>query len=264
MENVGFANYQGLQLQATRQVSRGTYFQATWVHSKSLGAIGTAGANNTFTPEVYQFAPTDRYNTRYDRGDLPAARRNRFLLTGIAPLPFGKGRTFGTGWRGVRQAALGGWELSTVTLLQSGQFLTPTMSAGLDQSNTNVAGRFVQARPDRIGDGNLVDPTRNRFFDLSAFAPPPKGAGRFGNSGAGILVGPGTVAVSAGLAKTFPVTERARLRLEATFTNLPNHPNFLPPITNISNPNQFGRLTTVQSAENSGNRTGQVGARLDF
>jgi hypothetical protein len=26
----------------------------------------------------------------------------------------------------------------------------------------------------------------------------------------------------------------------------------------------FGKLTTVQSAENSGNRTGQVGVRLDF
>ena len=66
------------------------------------------------------------------------------------------------------------------------------------------------------------------------------------------------------LAKTFAMAERVRLRLKATFTNLPNHPNFLPPATNVSLPNQFGRLTMVQASENGGNRTGQVGARIDF
>src|SRR5207247_2182216 len=111
-------------------------------------------------------------------------------------------------------------------------------------SNTNVSGRFVQARPDRIGDGNLPNPTRDRFFDIGAFVPAPKGAARFGTSGPGVLVGPGTMAVAAGLAKTFAVAEKVRLRLEGTFTNLPNHPNFLPPVTNISTPGLFGRLTT--------------------
>jgi hypothetical protein len=71
------------------------------------------------------------------------------------------------------------------------------------------------------------------------------------------------VAVAAGLAKSFSLTERLRLRMEGTFTNLPNHPNFLAPIVNVNNAN-FGRLTSAQFAENSGNRTGQVGVRLEF
>jgi hypothetical protein len=71
------------------------------------------------------------------------------------------------------------------------------------------------------------------------------------------------VAIAAGLAKSFRVTEKLRLRLESTFTNLPNHPNFAPPGVYINNP-QFGKLTSVQSSENAGNRTGQLGARLDF
>ena len=54
------------------------------------------------------------------------------------------------------------------------------------------------------------------------------------------------------------------MRLEATFTNLPNHPNFLSPEVVVSTPATFGKLTDVQTAENSGNRTGQVGLRLDF
>ena len=72
------------------------------------------------------------------------------------------------------------------------------------------------------------------------------------------------MAVSMGMAKIFAITERARLRLEGTFTNLPNHPNFAPPATNISTPGTFGRTSTVQASENAGNRVGQVALRLDF
>jgi transketolase N-terminal domain/subunit len=87
--------------------------------------------------------------------------------------------------------------------------------------------------------------------------------GRLGNSGVGILKGPGEVAVSLGLAKVFSIRERARLRLEASFTNLPNHPNFAPPGVDITTPS-FGQTLTVTKAENGGNRTGQLAMRIDF
>jgi hypothetical protein len=72
------------------------------------------------------------------------------------------------------------------------------------------------------------------------------------------------LAMAGGLAKTFTVHEGVRMRLEATFTNLPNHPNFAAPAVDISSPATFGKITSVQSAENSGNRTGQVALRIDF
>jgi hypothetical protein len=84
-----------------------------------------------------------------------------------------------------------------------------------------------------------------------------------GNAGAGILEGPGTVAISAGLAKVFRIAEKLRLRIEGTFTNLPNHPNFAAPSVSVNSP-EFGKLTSVYPGENGGNRTGQVAARLDF
>ena len=200
---------------------------------------------------------TDRFNTRYDRGNVPGTQRHRFLVTGLFPLPVGQGRRFGTDWHGLVDGILGGWELSTVTLLQSGVFQTPTTLAGRDQSNTNAGFRGVPVRPDRTGDGNPPSHSAAAYYDKSAFAYPPAGAGRFGSAGAGILNGPGTFSVSAGLAKTFQLRERAKLRLEGTFANLPNHHNFLPPSANIDFPN-FGQLTQWQG------RTGQVGARIDF
>ena len=103
-----------------------------------------------------------------------------------------------------------------------------------------------------------------RAFNLAAFSPTPAGAGRFGNAGVGILQGPGTAAVSLGLAKTFPITERAKMRFESTFTNVLNHTNFAPPTTQIDNVTTFGVLSAPQTAENAGNRTGQVALRIDF
>lgn len=264
VENLGFANYQGLQLEISRRFQNDFYFQASYVLSKN---IGNAGVLPFFRPaflpqEVFPTAVTDRFNTRYDRGNIYGSRRHRFLFTGLFPLPFGRGRAYGADWDAWVDGLLGGWELSTVTLLESGPFQTPVMAGGFDQSNTNVLGRGVQARPDRIADGNNSGGP-GTIYDRSAFVSPPAGAGRFGSAGAGILEGPGLITAAAGLAKTFRLTETARFRLEATFTNLPNHPNFAVPFVDVSQPS-FGRLTRVLSTEGSGNRTGQVGARIDF
>jgi len=97
-----------------------------------------------------------------------------------------------------------------------------------------------------------------------AFAPTPAGAGRIGNASVGSLVAPGTIAVSAGLAKIVTLHENWRLRFESTFTNVINHTNYAPPSTNISSPLTYGVLGAVQTAENAGNRTGQVALRLEF
>lgn len=263
LENLGFTSYEALQLEGGHRFQRGFFYQASYVLSKNLGNLGEPPGNRAVFPlDFYSTLITDRYNPRYDRGNLAGARRQRFLLTGLFPLPFGAGARTGNRWRSVANLIGGGWELSTITLLETGPYLTPTMSPALDRSNTNAGAlRGGQARPDRISDGNTQ--ALDRIWDLNSFTAPPRGAGRFGNAGAGVLRGPGTIAVAAGLSKTLVVRERAQVRLEATFTNVPNHPNFLPPANSISNP-QFGRLTTVQSAENSGNRTGQLGMRVEF
>jgi hypothetical protein len=60
------------------------------------------------------------------------------------------------------------------------------------------------------------------------------------------------------------IREGLRLRFEATFTNVLNHTNFAPPATSVSNPSTFGALQSAQTAENGGNRTGQVALRFDF
>jgi hypothetical protein len=142
--------------------------------------------------------------------------------------------------------------------------LTPTIGNSIDTANLNVGYRGAALRPDCIGNGNLANPTPDQYFDINAFATPPANSGRLGNCGVGILQGPGTVAIAGGLSKTFALGERVRMRVEGSFTNLPNHSNFAPPAVNVSSPATFGKTTSVQSSENSGNRTGQVALRIEF
>jgi Carboxypeptidase regulatory-like domain len=263
-ENLGHQNYQAMELQATHRMGSGLSYQAnyTWAHdlSDAQGDAPTAFQGET----RYGLADEDRFAINKNRGNVVGTRRNRFLLTGTYELPFGHARRWSSSSSAVNNI-LGGWNLNTITLLETGPYLTPTMSVSNDQTNTNpAASNITVVRPDRIGNPIPAHRTNANYFNINAFAPPPLGAGRVGNAGVGSLEGPGTIAVNAGLAKVIPIRENWHLRFEATFTNVINHTNFAPPVTDISSPASFGALTTAQTAESAGNRTGQVALRMDF
>jgi hypothetical protein len=262
-ENHGFANYQALQSELNKSFGHGILFQASHVWAKNISNVA-GDAPTTFSPEVIYGTPVaDRFHLALNRGNVAGTRRNRVLISAIYQLPVGKGRTFGKKISPIGNAILGGWEVSTVTLWQTGPYLTPITSPSFDSANLNLVYRGAALRPDRIGSGAPAHATLDQYFDINAFNPAPA-PGRIGNSGIGILEGPGTTAIAVGMSKTFNMREGMRLRFEATFTNLPNHPNFAPPAVDVSSAATFGKITTVQSAENSGNRTGQLALRLDF
>jgi hypothetical protein len=283
--NAGEANYNALQVGESHRMSHGLYFDANYTLAKNL-ADNQGDNPAAFAGEVnYGIPIADRFNVQNDYGNVEGTRHQRFLLTGVYQLPFGKGRAqLNTdGWK---NALLGGWEMSSVTLLETGPWLTPGISPGgcqvpalangacpaladgepetNDQSNTNVVNRGAYLRPDQVATNFYQGQSRAHYFNLAAFAPTPVGAGRFGNAGVGVLQGPGTAAVSLGLAKTFHLTEGLRMRFESTFTNVLNHTNFAPPATQIDVPATFGVLSAPQTAENAGNRTGQLALRIEF
>jgi hypothetical protein len=148
----------------------------------------------------------------------------------------------------------GVWSIST------GPYLTPITSSSYDSGNLSLFYRGAFQRPDCVGN-SIANSATGSMFNINDFNPIPSGP--VGNCGVGILEGPGTTTIAAGLSKTFYLTERMRLRFEGTFTNLPNHPNFAPPPTNVTS-SSFGIVQSVQTAENCGNRTGQPGLRLEF
>jgi hypothetical protein len=261
--NAGESNYRALELEATHHMARGLYYDANYTLAQNQ-ADNQGDNPSGFAGEVNYGVPiADRFHIHSDYGNQEGTRRHRMLLTGIYELPFGEGRAM-LNHHNLLGNVLGGWNLNTVTLLETGPWLTPSISPSLDQSNTNVVNRGAFARPDVVSTNFYKGQSRTRYFNPAAFAIPAANAGRFGNAGVGILQGPGTASVSLGVAKVFPITESIHLRFESTFTNVLNHTNFAPPATQIDNTSTFGQLTAATVAENAGNRTGQLALRLDF
>lgn len=273
-ENLGFANYQALQTELKQSLAHGLSFQANYTWAKNISDAQGSDAPVAFAPEeAYAAEVANRYNIAADRGNVVGTPRQRLLLTGIYQLPFGAGRK----WiqSGILNSVAGGWNLSTIATIQTGQWLTPAISPTApnsydatqinDQSNTNIANRTgAVLRPDCTGNPILADQIPGQFFNIGAFSSTPVGAGRFGNCGVGILQGPGMVDLDFGLAKQFQIKERFRVRFEASFTNVLNHVNYAPPATNVSNPSTFGILQSVLPQGSGGNRVGQAALRLDF
>jgi hypothetical protein len=96
-----------------------------------------------------------------------------------------------------------------------------------------------------------------------ANGPHPLPIGRFGNSQVGTVEGPGLVNLSAGLSKTFSVTERLKVKAEGTFTNVLNHTNLSDPNMNLSS-SSFGLVSSAIKSDFGGARTGQIAIRAEF
>ncbi len=267
------AIYNALQTEVNHRVKGGLTFNTGWTWAKNLsdgnGPASTGWAGATGGGRV-----TNSLDRAADRGNVAMTRRHRWVSTVFYDLPFGKGRKFGSSMNPIADAVAGGWRLSTITMLETGPYLTPTFTGG-DPSGTNAPARGSM-RPDAVSDGNLDNPTASMWFNRYAFVCPGRVAGasdqfscnvtpiaRFGTAGTGTLVGPGSINLSMGFGKDFRIKERAKLKFDATFTNLPNHPNLADPGTAITAVN-FGVITTARGADSGGNRVGQFSLRLEF
>lgn len=275
--NGAVSNYNAFQAELNRRFSDGVAFTSTYTLAKNLADNGgpTPGG---FAGETGGGRAADTFNRRAEYGNVYATRRHRWISTAVFELPVGSGRRFMSTANPVVDGVLGGWQLAGIFLLQSGPYLTPSYS-GIDPSGTG-SGFLHPQHPDQVGDPAISDPTRDLWFNTGAFVCPGQSEsttcriginprtdlapiGRFGNAGVGIVEGPGTIATSLGLTKTFALPSRASLEAGISFTNVLNHINLADPIMNVGNRN-FGRITGVRGSDLGGARTGQVSLRLRF
>ncbi len=201
------------------------------------------------------------YNIAADEGNVYFTPKNRFVSTIVYDLPFGRGKKyFGTIGRGAN-LLVGGWRVTGVTLLQSGNWLTPFFPTSVsDPSGTNPGQRSVsEQRPDCVS-----GPGANTYsFGGQYFQVPASNIGRFGTCGVGILQGPGTSTFSASAGKAFQLNERISLRYEAQFANLFNVLNKANQGMNITS-GSFGVSSESQETQQAGPRSIQMMLRLQF
>jgi Carboxypeptidase regulatory-like domain/TonB dependent receptor-like, beta-barrel len=267
-DNGGDSNYHDLTIQFTGRMQRlGLNYTSSYRWAKGISNIEERGSSTPDFQTEINGRTDNRFDARYLRGPISAIPFHRFVSNFIWDLPFGRGRLFGTNWSPVVDAVLGGWTLSSILDFQSGQHLTPFHSSHCG-SGTNCYGN---EKADRVEgeDPNDSPKTLDQWFNINAFSiraffdsnNRAIFAGRFGNAGYGSIDGPGVINVDFGAFKDFKLRENVRLRLQTQIKNLPNHPNFGNPNTNLIS-GDYDKIRSLKP--NFGLREVVLGLRVIF
>ena len=204
--SIGTLDYHALQVKFQRRFANHFSFlnSYTWGQAIDLTSDndGTVTLTNIFDPQ-------------YNRGPADYDIKHTFSSSWVYEEPWWRGQWYG------------GWQLSGIFLWRGGLPLTVTQTQGVLSTGTGN-------RPNRICNGTISNPTIDHWFDTSCFVSPTDTTATYGNSGRGILRGPGSVNLDASLIKN---TEIGRLHTEFRIEafNVLNHPQFANPNTQIGN-----------------------------
>jgi hypothetical protein len=235
VENASMANYNSLQLSYRLQMRTGLTIQAAYTYSHELDDV--TGDLNTVSD------PFDR-NLDYASGDLD--RRHVAIFSYVYDLPF-----FKNSKNAFLHSGLGGWELSGITLLETGTPLNITLS----YDNLGLGGDYT-SRPNRISTVTYPQ-TVAQWFSAGSFANPA--ALQFGNAGRNSVVGPGRANWNLALFKRFALPrEGSAFEFRFETYNTFNHTQFNGVSTTFGNAS-FGQVNSTWDP-----RVLQLGAKLIF
>ncbi len=265
----GSSNYNALQVDVRRNLTRGLQFRGNYTYSKNLdngSAWNTSVSANT---PAYVSVPG---KLALDYGPAATDVRHLASINAVYELPFGRGHQLGgdlsPGW----DRAAGGWNLSSIVSLQSGFPFSPQL--GYNPTGSGDTRNPVRPNVNPNFTGNLYPKTVSQWFNPAAFSAPLSVAnssgtitgGAVGNLGRDTLTGPGLEEWDLSVLKNTKFGERLNTQFRAEFFNVLNHANFATP-----NPIVFSALNTAASstagvitATASTSRQIQFGLKLNF
>jgi len=256
--NFGRSSYHSLQVKAEKRFGTGGTILGTYTFSKIITDVETVtGWLDSGTGSVtYQ----DWNNLRAERALSLFDSRQRFVLSYVVDLPFGKGKRFLPNVQGFADKLVSGWGVNGVTTLQKGFPLNIVASP-----NNFIFGGNL--RPNVVSgcDPMKSGPAQDRllqYFNTSCFSfPAPYTYGNASRTDPH-LRGPGIANSDFALFKKTPLTERFNLEFRAEVFNIFNRVQFgTPDRTFTTNANStFGRITTQANTP----RLIQMALRLQF
>ena len=258
MESDGSSWYNALEVSLAKRLSRGLQFLASYTLSKTLD---TDGSDVDGVSSANGLTLGDQNSSRQRWGRASFDRTHRFIFSTTWALPSPS--------NGIQRRILGGWTVAGVATIQSGTALTiadtnPMNVFGISEDRAQLSGECTRSQLVRRGP---VESKLNGYFNVSCFMRPPvigaDGIGTaFGNSGTGIVEGPGQanldIALSKALRQNWP-RENSSVEFRAEMYNVFNHPQFSNPDANFASPT-FGVISST--AVNP--RVGQLAVRFSF
>jgi len=237
------SNYNSLQVSLNRRFSRGLTLEVGYTWSKFLDT----------NPFDRTLATYNTYDYKQSYGPSTLNTPQMLVVSYVYDLPFHGNQN------GVAGRVLGGWEISGITTMQSGQSTAITQSTDPFGAYPNglgmlSAGDTVQIRADQIGDPHGPK-TAAEFFNTAAFTA---AAGHFGTSRPGAILGPGLQVWDLSLMKNINFAEHIGLQLRLETFNTFNHGNPSGIDTNFGD-GGFGAVTGWHDPRNV-----QIGAKIHF
>ncbi len=240
----GVSYYEALQTRIQSAYWHGLNLIGSYTFSKCIDTKSSASTSAVGTDLSEPQNESDYL--KGERGRCVIDYPQQFKIHTVYELPFGKAMHNFAG------ALIKDWQVSAGVVAHSGPALTV-----IESGNTANTTRGT-IRPNRIANGNLLSSQRTvqRWFDTSAFvAAPPY---TFGNSGRGIIDGPGTKLLDISLLKRVIFKERQSIEIRADAFNALNTPQFTAPGLTFGAPD-FGRISGTYPARNI-----QFGLRYAF
>jgi hypothetical protein len=245
VESAGSSWYNGAEMSLTKRFSSGLQLLASYTFSKSLDSDGANVVQNSNISSA--IGEQNDWRQRY--GPASFSRPHRFILSYVYELPWLKGS------KGLTQAALGGWNVSGVMTIQTGQPLTILATNtnnvyGINATGGDRAQLALGCTHPQLSKPGSVTSRIGGYFNNACFTRAlvvgnDNVATTFGNSGVGIVRGPAQNNFDISLGKTFGLwSEKARLQFRTEFFNAFNTPQFSNPNTNFSNAT-FGQITAT-------------------
>jgi len=237
-ENVQNTHYNSLQVNFHSRMRRDLTLQVAYTLSRSWDpAPGAGGDLGTVS---------NPYNRAYDNGPYAADRTHIGLVNFIYDIPVFRNST-----SRVLKTALGGWELSGIGIMETGQPLG--ISLGGSEGSNGLAN--ATNRPNLTGSISYPQ-TVAQWFNPAAFSLPA--AGQWGTLTKGAVRGPGRDNWNISLFKNFAFTETRGLEFRVESFNTFNHTQFNGVSTTFTASN-FGQVTSVFDP-----RVFQLGMKLHF
>jgi hypothetical protein len=236
----GFSTYHALQTKFEKRYSAGVYLLNSFTWSKAIdNASGHLEAFNGDNSRVnFRNLPSEKAVGAYDQ---PFNNTTSVVWE----LPYGRGRHWGANTHPVINGILGGWRLSGINTMTSGQPINFSYSPlTQNQATTNVSPTY---RPNYQG-GSIYSASKDpaMYLNKAAFGI-PTAQELFGNMGRNVGRTESIYNFDLGLHKEFPIIgENMRLQFRSEFFNLFNTTNLGAPAQNVSNSN-FGVITSLSS-----------------
>ena len=247
----GFSTYHALQWKLEKRYSSGFYLLNSFTWSKAID--NAAGHLEAFNGD------NSRVNFRDVRNEKGLGSYNQPVnntSTVVWEVPFGKGRRWGAGSNALVDGVLGGWRLSGINTMTSGQ---PVNISYAPPSAFSVSSAPTY-RPIYLG-GNIYSPERSASNYLNRIVYPAAGAAfvapstltpndssrPFGNLGRNVARSNAIYNLDLGAHKGFNLPwEGKRVEFRAEFFNLLNKTNLGAPASNVL-ANNFGTITSLAS-----------------